>query len=554
MGSERLIIPIAPVETKFTPEVYDSFVKTLFGMINELQNPDDFLSPYEFPIENIQKIAESDNIEYKESIRSMADDVWQQNEWLSALMIYYILMHIITFLPADFYKLGYALAKLDKKELAQKIIDIYEKVSTNKKVTAHAMANYYYTAVDLPYKAIDYYIAYTEEDPTNPLIWLSMGHCYSTIDDEVSKEKQLEAYKKAYELKPEDPTIVKSLLTFYEKAHDEEQVKILYPKLIELSPTPRHSLNYGLYLMSWGQLNEGGKYFSERFDLENYPIGYPKSLLGQPTKWNYTEDLSDKVLLIHYEEGFGDSIMYGRFLPLIKQYAQQTAIVVQPQLVNLFKSSPILSDGVEIYGDIKEFVAKHKESNYRHMPLMDMPYPLGVDTHFIPFTNAYLNAPNPVSFDTDKLKIGIAYSGDVSANYNGRDILVSEFYDIARLDGVQLYSLQVGETTKQLQELPPDVEIIDLGKDFKDFVDTANAIMGLDLVISSDNVILNLAGALGKRTYGVFNKYPNYRWFELTKSNVGWYESVSPFQCDEENDWTSAMNKVKDTLTKEFLN
>ena len=118
-------------------------------------------------------------------------------------------------------------------------------------------------------------------------------------------------------------------------------------------------------------------------------------------------------------------------------------------------------------------------------------------------------------------------------------------------DKIQLYSLQVGETSEQISKYP---QIIDLGKDFNDFTDTANAISGLDLVITSDNVILNLAGALGKRTYAIFNKYPNYRWFDLSGENVKWYNSVKPFQCDEENNWVSAFAKVEEALKTEFLN
>lgn len=544
------LITIPPIEQNIPQDVYNQLESVIWDEVNKTGDPDGALASYIYPFENIQQIADSDNIEYKENIRAMADDIWSQEAWLDALLIYYILMHIITFIPPDFYKLAYTLGKLNRVDLAQQLIEVYEKVSTNKKVTLHAIANFYYTAVNIPYKAIEYFEQYLTLDDTNPLVYNTLGHLYGAIDDEVSKQKQLNAFLKAYELKPDDGTIVKSLLTVYEKRHDEEKVKELYPKLISVAPSPRHSLNYGLYLISWGQMYEGHKYFIERFDLDDYPIGYPKNILGGGFKWNYKDDISDRTLLIHYEEGFGDSIMYGRFVPLVKQFTKNTVLIVQPQLEKLFKQSPILSDGIEIMSNIKDFLAKYKNEKYIHMPLMDTPYPLGVDTHFIPYTKQYIYANNPKTFDKNTFNIGIAYSGDVSANYNGRDIKLEEFYDLARIDGVKLYSLQVGETTKQLNELPDDISITDLGKDFKDFTDTANAIAGLDLIITSDNVILNLAGAMGKNTFGVFNKYPNYRWFNLNENNVRWYDSVKPFQCKTENDWTSTMRDVKDAVIK----
>ena len=544
MENGAKLISIVPIETRIPEEVYSQLESVIWEEVNKTGDPEGALESYIFPFENIQKIAESDNIEYKENIRAMADDIWTKEVWLDALLVYYILMHIITFIPPDFYKLAYTLGKLNRIDLAQKLIEVYETVSTNKKVTLHALANFYYTAVNIPYKAINYFEKYLELDDTNPLVYNTLGHLYGSIDDEVSNKKQMDAFLKAYELKPDDATIVKSLLTAYEKRHNEEKVKEFYPKLIKIAPSPRHSLNYGLYLINWGNFQEGHKYFTERFDLDNYPIGYPKSILGGATKWNYTNDISDKTLLIHYEEGFGDSIMYGRFVPLIKQYAKNTVFIVQPELVNLFKQSPIISDGVEIMGDIKEFIAKYKDEKYVHMPLIDTPYPLGVDTHFIPYTESYLRTGAIKEYDKNKFNIGIAYSGDTSANYNGRDIKLESFYNIAKIDGVQLYSLQVGEASEQLKDLPKDISITDLGKAFKDFTDTANAIMGLDLVITTDNVILNLAGALGKITYGIFNKYPNYRWFNLYGNNVRWYESVRPFQCKKENDWGAVMDDV----------
>lgn len=552
MEKGKLQINIPPIETRIPKYIYYKLYGIIEGEINKLNDADEIIAPYIFPVENIQKIADSDKIDYKENIRNLADDLWTKEQWLDALIVYYILMHIITFLPTDFYKLGYTLAKFAHTDMALELVNIYETTAANKKVACHAIANFYYTALDMPEKAIDYFEKYLEFDPNNALVYNSLAHLYSRFDDDEMQEKRFNALVKAYELKPEDPVILKSLLTLYEKQHNTEKVKELYPKLIEIAPSPRHSLNYGLYLISWGELYEGHKHFIKRFELDEYPIGYPKGIFSGQTLWNYRDDLSDKILVIHYEEGFGDSIMYGRFLPLIKQYAKKTVLIVQKPLVELFKASPILSEGVDILSDIKEFLSKYKDEKYVHMPLMDMPFPLGVDSCFIPYSDSYIKAPCPRKFDKSKINIGIAYSGDTTSNYNARNIELKEFYDIARLDGVKLYSLQVGEASNQLSQLPEDIEIEDLGKELNDFVDTANAIAGLDFIISSDNVVLNLAGAMGKLTLGVFNKYPNYRWFDLSGDNVKWYDSVNPFQCKEENDWAPVMKEVEESI-KEVL-
>ena len=542
---EKKLISIPPIEKRIPNNVYNELENIILVEVNKYENSKEILEQYEFPFENIQKIAESDNVEYKENIRKMADDLWSESNWIDALIVYYILIHIVEFTPTDFYKLAYTLGKFKYEELANTLIPIYESLSTNQKVTYHAIANFYYCSLDIPNKAVEYFEKYIEVDKTNALVYNSVGHLYPRTDIPNAIEKQLECFIKAYELKPNDATIVKSLLTTYEKMHNDEKIKEFYPKLIDLAPTPQHSLNWGLYQIGWGNFKEGHEYFSQRFDLEKYPIGYPKDILPISTKWNYKDDISDKTLVVHYEEGFGDSIMYGRFLPIIKQFTKKTVVILQPQLIDLFKKSQMISEGIEIFENINEYLSKYPDEQYVHMPMMDLPYPLGVDSDFIPYDDAYLLAPNPRAFDKTKFNIGIAYNGDISANYNGRDIELKEFFDLAKTPNVQLYSLQVGEATKQLENLPNDVSIIDLGKDFNNFTDTANAIEGLDLIITSDNVILNLAGALGKKTYGIFNKYPNFRWFDLNGSDVKWYKSVKPFVCTTENDWKTPINEIK---------
>ena len=67
----------------------------------------------------------------------------------------------------------------------------------------------------------------------------------------------------------------------------------------------------------------------------------------------------------------------------------------------------------------------------------------------------------------------------------------------------------------------------------------------MDLVISTDNVILNLAGALGVKTYGVFNKFTEYRWFDLSGEDVKWYKSVKPYQAKDMNIWKDVIGTIK---------
>ena len=424
----RQLVSIKPFEQRIPEQVYKNLENIVWDALLSQDNPEEFFAPFEYAFENLPKIAESDNQEYKDNVRTMADDVWNQNLWMSALLMYFVLLHITEFLPTDFYKFGYVLAKFGRETEAISMMEIYEKMSVNSKLTYHALANFYYCALDYPDKAIGYFEKYIELDDTNALAYNSIGHLYSKIDAE-SFEKQLFYFQKAFDLEPNEPNYLKSLLNVYEKMHDVSKVKEFYPKLIELAPTPRHIFNYGLYEFSWGNIQKGYDYFSQRFDLEQYPVGYPKEALNLSSKWNYKDDISDKILLIHYEVGFGYSIMFGRFLPMIKQYAKEVVLVLQKELVELFKNSEILSDGIKIFSDLVSASDYIGNNSYVHMPLMDMPYPLGVDSCFIPYSTKYLFETMKKEYSTDKFKIGISYCGDLSANYGGRDVELKEFYN-----------------------------------------------------------------------------------------------------------------------------
>ena len=92
---------------------------------------------------------------------------------------------------------------------------------------------------------------------------------------------------------------------------------------------------------------------------------------------------------------------------------------------------------------------------------------------------------------------------------------------------------------------------INIANSFNSFEDTAAAIMNCDIIISSDNCILNLAGALNKKTYGLFNWCYEFRWFDLSGEDVSWYKSVKPFINEKMNDWSPTIKKVINTINVE---
>jgi len=284
---------------------------------------------------------------------------------------------------------------------------------------------------------------------------------------------------------------------------------------------------------------------------ETNPATYP-AILTDKKRWTGKQNISKSTLLIHFEQGFGDSCMFARFIKDAVKLANKVIVVVQHNLYELFKDSNL---GAEIYPSTVNL--KTLQYDY-HIPMMDLPIVLNLRPETMPYIDGYLDvSQDKVQYfkenyinKNDKLKIGIAFEGNPSFREYERDIKLSKLYPLAKIPNVEIYSFQVGGATEQLNNLPPDVKIINLGKNFKDFKDTAAAIKCMDLMVCTDNGVMNLSGALGHKTFGLFNKFTDYRWYKTEGEDVGWYASVKPFCAEPLNHWEVAIDKVVEEVKK----
>lgn len=463
------------------------------------------------------------------TIRNFAQEQIKNGDFVGSLLLYRFLYVKKGIKIQDYPFIAENLANLNKKEDAIKFIEQYKSKEENKLLMYLTLANFYNRQIGDFKIAIEYYEKYIEIDKTKSVVYNILANLYSKFDGDGSLEKQIEYYKKSYELKPDNRLALHGLAFSYEKLGDFENADIFYKKLLENNPTVIDYSNYGMHLIRCGKFIEGHKYFIYRNLVDNEI--FKKSITNTVEKLELLKsDFSDKTILVHYEQGFGDTFMYCRFLPLLKERAKKVIFVVQNELYDLIKNS-FISEGIEVVTDYSGL------SFDVGIMLLDAPYVLGTEASTIPFKEGYLNVDpklvdnyNKKYLKTDKnFKIGVAYSGDSGANYNSRDINIEKFRILSGKD-VSLYSLQKDENAS----CPG---ITSLGTTFNNFTDTACAIKNMDLVISTDNVILNLAGALGVKAIGLFNKQANYRWFKLEGNDVGWYKSVRPIQAIEQNDW-----------------
>ena len=115
--------------------------------------------------------------------------------------------------------------------------------------------------------------------------------------------------------------------------------------------------------------------------------------------------------------------------------------------------------------------------------------------------------------------------------------------------GIEFYSLQKDDRSKELTQLPPNLRVDDLAPLLRDFGDTALLVDRLDLVISVDTALVHLAGAMGKPVWVLLSHLPDWRWAP-ERETTPWYPTMRLFRQAQAGDWSSVMQPVAERLAE----
>jgi len=308
---------------------------------------------------------------------------------------------------------------------------------------------------------------------------------------------------------------------------------------------------YSIALMRAKDYAKGLKYFEQRqcrdLAIATQAKSYPN--LASPDKLWRGENIKNKTIFVYYEAGYGDVIMFSRYLPLLKKKCKKVVFYPQRQLVPLFEQS-----GLGIDDLIDGYIPETNMDFDVHTPILSLPYLLGLKGDKVfESSEGYLSA-NPELiikyktkyFDNNLLKVGIKWQGNT---YYDKDRVIppEAFAPLIEVEGTKFYSFQTFEGHEDLSKLTDKYDIIDIGKDLLDFGQTAAALKNLDLVICNDTSLAHLAGALGIPCFVVLPYEMNWRWHDNI-SHCDWYDSVKLFRQSESGEWDSAFSHVKTAL------
>jgi Flp pilus assembly protein TadD len=263
------------------------------------------------------------------------------------------------------------------------------------------------------------------------------------------------------------------------------------------------------------------------------------------------ETLESGTLLVYAEQGFGDTLQFFRYLPLLKGKAARIIFECQAPLARLFQGSP-LSDGVEIVPR-----AEDPDSGVPLPPfdaqiaLLSLPHVLGAADTLIPGDMPYIPPPpgsHTVTAPPGHLKVGLTWAGKPShRNDRNRTTTLQTFMPLLEQPGVTFFSLQLGAPADDIARFGAGGLVHDLRPYVRDFSDSAAVLSKLDLVICVDTSLAHLAGAMARPVWTLLPFAPDWRW-RLNRPDTPWYPSMRLFRPDSPRDWTGVMDQVKAAL------
>ncbi|TWA90122.1 tetratricopeptide (TPR) repeat protein [Bradyrhizobium stylosanthis] len=350
-------------------------------------------------------------------------------------------------------------------------------------------------------------------------------------------------YRTALDHNPVWPEALNNLGSLlFDLGRPDEAARSIRTALAQKPDYPDAHTNLAITLLLDGRFDEGWREYEWRWKQEkNKPHlrGFSQPL------WD-GGDIGDRVLLLHAEQGLGDTLQFCRFVPDIAA-GRRVILEVQRPLVPLLAGLPGIARIVAHGDPLPAFDV--------HCPLLSLPLVLGTTLETIPRKTSYLRAdPQRAAAwrqrlgQLDGLRVGLVWAGNQAMGADRRrSIPLERFSALADLSDVSFVSLQKGPAAGEPP--PPGLSLHDWTEDLHDFGETAALVEALDLVVSVDTAVVHLAGALGRPVW-LLNRFDRcWRWL-LNRDDSPWYPTLRQFRQAEPGDWGGVLQHVRAELQK----
>jgi hypothetical protein len=265
------------------------------------------------------------------------------------------------------------------------------------------------------------------------------------------------------------------------------------------------------------------------------------------------EELDGQRILLHAEQGLGDTIQFCRYAALVAARGGVPILQVQARTERLMRSLAVVCAGKA------ETAAMGREPPEFDLecPLLGLPAVFGTTVETVPWTGAYLGAEPASALERraefpdigSRLRVGLAWTGNPRYKADPqRSMRLEKLLPLLRAVNATWISLQKGEGAEQLAGLPKDVHVWDGSSGDRDLAETAALVATLDLVVTTDTCIAHLAGATGKPVWILLPHLADWRWMEETETTP-WYPTARLLRQREPGEWAEVVERVIGKLT-----
>jgi tetratricopeptide (TPR) repeat protein len=378
--------------------------------------------------------------------------------------------------------------------------------------------------------------------PGNPDVFNNRGSALSELG---RLEEAIASYDRALALDPKVPEILINKGHVLADLHQFDAALACYGEAAALEGRRAEAeFSRSLVQLRLGQFAAGWRAYEWRWKKASW-AGRSRDFAAP--LWLGQQSVAGRTILLHSEQGFGDTLQFARYGPLIERLGGTVVLEVQPPLkalvAGLSGASRVLARGESLpHFDL-------------HCPLMSLPLAFGTALDDIPADVPYLDVPaDRVAKWRVRLgerrcpRVGIAWAGSAVHENNGtRSLPLTRFAALLSATGVEFVSLQKDLDAADAAALPALSGVRALGEELADFADTAAVISQLDLVVSVDTSVVHLAGALGAPVWVLLPFSPDFRWL-LARADSSWYPTARLFRQPRPGDWDSVLARVRDEL------
>lgn len=371
--------------------------------------------------------------------------------------------------------------------------------------------------------------------PQHPDLCCNMGdalHAQGKVDEAIGW------YRRTLELNPEHSKACNCLCNAFFDKGDLTQSTAWCERALALEPGFGDArMNQCLLQLLQGDYRNGWRNYEVRWKVYT-PRTSPQPLwLGAP--------LRGARILLHAEQGLGDSLQFLRYVPLVQAAGGRVMLDLPAKLHRLVRRFPGILALANTGDPLPYFDC--------HCPLMSLPLALGTTLETVPAQVPYLSAPPEalaaaalLPWPASGLKVGLAWTGNPDHPKNKfRSVPLDLLESLFDLEGVHFFSLQMGPAAAELaaRNLP----IADLAPVTGDMADTAAQMAHLDLVVSIDTSMAHLAGALARPVWVLLGHSPDWRWL-MDREDSPWYPTARLFRQPEHDDWSTVIARVRTAL------